>query len=243
MVSRLQRAVALGRQLRMPGPGARSQATAQKTDESSSSSTPTPSGSSEPRAPSTGSTSRQPLLPESERRPPILPFYPVPRPPNFPAQFVSQDGEHPTAKLLNYPYPLWKPVPESERPKEVVGGDQKEKNEQVLSALTGLSPMELKNLRRVSIALQRVSHMAKKGRTRGYAAWQLVGDPTKGMVGLGRGSGDSMGGAIDKAFQQGKLSRFGPLLYWWYADTLQPPRTWTMLTDTKIGQSGDQEKS
>ena len=46
--------------------------------------------------------------------------------------------------------------------------------------------------------------MAKKGRTRSYVAYQLVGDPTKGMVGLGKGSGDVMGNAVDKAFTSGE---------------------------------------
>ncbi|ORX39383.1 hypothetical protein BD324DRAFT_576679 [Kockovaella imperatae] len=165
---------------------------------SSSSSTPSTSSSSSSSASSSSAT---PAEVESSR-PPILPFFPIPRPPNFPGKFRPNNGEYPTVNFVNFPYPLWKPTAAKDLPKDTVGGDHREKNQKILAAMTGLEVKELNDLRRMLIKQQRVSHMTKKGRMRGMVAWMLVGDPNKGLVGLGRGAAKSGPAAVDKAFYQ-----------------------------------------
>jgi hypothetical protein len=66
--------------------------------------------------------------------------------------------------LINYPRPLFPTLKKEELPKNIIGGDRQERRMKVLSAVSGLSPSELRELRRCTVEMRYVVNMTKKGK-------------------------------------------------------------------------------
>ena len=126
-------------------------------------STPNLDPSSDPSStsPTTASSSSTNSNPSDGTDPLVLPYHhPVPRSDAFRSEFTAHP---PTHKHLNFPNPLYGVPPRNEMP-EVLGGNNAQRRETVLSAITGLSPGELKGLNKVTVAVKRVVSMSKKGK-------------------------------------------------------------------------------
>ena len=97
-------------------------------------------------------TAMEAELPLSKR---ILPMHPSPLPPWHTG---PQD-----IYTINYPRPVFESIPEADYP-NVIGGDSAKKRMRALSAISGLTQNELRDLRRCTVEMKYVVNMTTKGK-------------------------------------------------------------------------------
>jgi small subunit ribosomal protein S5 len=139
---------------------------------------------------------------------------PVPRPSSFRSRFPDA----PLHSHVSHPDRLFEGAT-GEHP-AIVGGNSAAEKEVVLAAVTGLPKDEIRLLNRYAVVVKRVVNMTKKGKMYVYslhglrstnvrpsfASMLVVGSPTRGLVGIGRGRGLTATSAIDNGFHKGELA-------------------------------------
>ncbi|KAK4689128.1 hypothetical protein P7C73_g978, partial [Tremellales sp. Uapishka_1] len=118
----------------------------------------------------------------------FYPFHPVPKP----------SSSALTHQHINFPNRLFPQPPPSEFP-DLLGGNKRDEREAVMTALTGAKPSEL---HRFVVVSKRVSNMTKKGKMPSRFATVVVGSPELGLVGIGRGRGNTNIAAQDAGFRE-----------------------------------------
>ncbi|KAJ9116604.1 hypothetical protein QFC20_000537 [Naganishia adeliensis] len=126
---------------------------------------------------------------------------------------------------INHPDRLFSQRGPAEWP-QVVEQNSAQVKEKVLRGLTGLDVDELRGLTRYTVVLKRVVNMTKKGKMPSFFSIVVVGSPSRGLVGMGQGRGDTAPTAIDGAFHQAVLSmdfvdRFEKRTLWGVGKNLQ----------------------
>ncbi|RSH94985.1 28S ribosomal protein S5, mitochondrial [Saitozyma podzolica] len=87
-------------------------------------------------------------------------------------------------------------------PTLTLGGNVADRKEKILSSITGLRSGEIRGLNRYTVKAGRVTQMTKKGKMPSFTALVVVGSPSRGLVGIGRGRGLTNIGAMDAGFQK-----------------------------------------
>ncbi|GFZ47088.1 hypothetical protein JCM24511_04830 [Saitozyma sp. JCM 24511] len=125
-----------------------------------------------------------------------LPSHPVARPAGWTSAHPGPPHAH-----INFPTRLFAPPKPAHRP-ETLGGNVAERKEKILSSITGLRSGEIRGLNRYTVKAGRVTQMTKKGKMPSFTALVVVGSPSRGLVGIGRGRGLTNIGAMDAGFQK-----------------------------------------
>ncbi|BEI84375.1 hypothetical protein CcaverHIS002_0409790 [Cutaneotrichosporon cavernicola] len=132
---------------------------------------------------------------------PLMPHYTVARSPDYP----NHMKDAPQHRIYNFPNNTFPPLPESEHP-IALGENMVAKNMRVLGALTGYTRQELEGLYRYPVDMRRVVNMTKKGKMSSFFSVMVVGDPKRGLVGIGHGKNENAGQANIRAFHQAVLN-------------------------------------
>lgn len=110
------------------------------------------------------------------------------------------------SELVNGPEPLLRP-PTGHLAQELMdNATSKEAKIAVLTRATGLSADEIQNLHRQNIVMKKVSVMTRKGKNPSFFCMVVAGSPERGLVGIGRGRGQSVWGVMEAAFNQAVLN-------------------------------------
>ncbi|CAK9779959.1 hypothetical protein CC85DRAFT_158755 [Cutaneotrichosporon oleaginosum] len=132
---------------------------------------------------------------------PLMPHYTVARSPDFPNYYKDA----PQHRIYNFPNNTFPPLPESQHP-TALGENMAAKNRRVLSAITGYTREELEGLYRYPVDVRRVVNMTKKGKMPSWFSVMVVGDPKRGLVGIGHGKNEAIQLAHQRAFNQAVLN-------------------------------------
>jgi hypothetical protein len=101
--------------------------------------------------------------------------------------------------ILDIPGPIIDPPFPVTRPSAVITAPETESDDtDVLSAVTGLSPSEIRDLQKKALIIKRVVNQTGKGRIPSMYALVVVGNG-KGVAGFGEGKDDEVPTAIKKA--------------------------------------------
>ncbi|WOO81444.1 37S ribosomal protein S5, mitochondrial [Vanrija pseudolonga] len=161
------------------------------------SSVPSSSSAQKPRTPA-----EPPAIDPSLLHRTIVPTTDVRRHPDYPNRFPDQ----PVHKHINHEIRVIQNPPSEKSLPERMGGDDFAKSGQLISAITGLDILELRNLVRKEGSTHPVVQMTTKGKQVSHYAFMIAGDPKRGLVGVGRGKAEEMGESLEGAFRKATLS-------------------------------------